>query len=405
MSCHKYLAWFILLDTPLSLNAFFANHPDLIEKFCNGFEKVYVVNISQLKFFPNKKNILQKLDKNFRIPKNMEFVNPKNVSDFDNFMKGKELIAINVIGKELNNLKVHFLLARYKIKQIQISNIGNLQAYAKKKFFSWRTWIYKLDHDFSHKLVVFLSNFKLVPKIEIRFFTNSNILKNSKIGFVNKILKRFNLLYAKELILINSRSFDLFKEYKFKIDESHIVLLDVDLEHRERINFYGHESSINVERHYFYLNKLLQKLSNLYNKKIVICIHPGADLEKTKKYFPNYEVVQYKTREYIYKAFIVLYFLTGAIVDALLLKKRIISLYSNYNTDLSILTSGLKESITCGILRMNIENEKKIDKDKLLQQLDNCIKNYSNYIKSDIVPDGDNLGYKKMIRILKERFF
>ena len=42
---------------------------------------------------------------------------------------------------------------------------------------------------------------------------------------------------------------------------------------------------------------------------------------------------------------------------------------------------------------------KKIDKDKLLLQLDNHIKNYSNYIKSDITPDGDNLGYKKMIRI------
>ena len=80
-------------------------------------------------------------------------------------------------------------------------------------------------------------------------------------------------------------------------------------------------------------------------------------------------------------------------------------MYSNYNTDGSILTTSLKESIEYGILRMNIEDEKKIDKDKLLLQLDNCIKNYSNYIKSNIAPDEDNLGYKKMIRIIKERFF
>ena len=51
---------------------------NLIEKFCNSFEKVYVVNFEKLKFFQNKKNILQKLDKNFKIPKNIEFFNPKN---------------------------------------------------------------------------------------------------------------------------------------------------------------------------------------------------------------------------------------------------------------------------------------------------------------------------------------
>ena len=164
MSSQKYLAWFILLDAPSSLSSLFANHPDLIEKFCNSFEKVYVVNFSKLKFFPNKKKIIQELDKNFKIPKNMEFVNPKNVSDFDNFMKGKELIAINNIGRQLNDLKIHFLLARYKIKLMQISNIGNLQINAKLKFFRWKTWIHKLNHDFSHKLVVFLSNFKIVPK-------------------------------------------------------------------------------------------------------------------------------------------------------------------------------------------------------------------------------------------------
>ena len=405
MSSHKYLAWFVSLDAPLTLNALFNNHPDLIEKFCNSFEKVYLVNFSKLKFFSNKEHIQQEFDKKFKKPKNMEFVNPKNTNDFKNFMKEKELIAVNTIGRQLKNLKIHFLLARHNIKQIQISNIGNIQAYSKQKFFSLRSLIYKLDHDFSHKLVVFLSNFKIVPKIEIRFFTNSNIIKNSKTGFLKKILRRFNLLYAKELILINSRAFDIFKECKFKIDESQIVLLDQNLEHHERIKLYGHESPINIERHYFYLNKLLEKLSNLYNKRIVICIHPGADLEKKKKYFPNYEVVQYKTRENIYKAFIVLYFVTGAIVDALLLKKRIVSLYSKYNTAGDMFSTSLKESIEYGILRMNIEDEKKIDKDKLLLQLDNCIKNYSNYIKSDIAPDGDNLGYKKMIRILKERFF
>jgi hypothetical protein len=60
MSSHKYLAWFVSLDTPLTLNALFNNHPDLIEKFCNSFEKVYLVNFSKLKFFSFKLFVLKK---------------------------------------------------------------------------------------------------------------------------------------------------------------------------------------------------------------------------------------------------------------------------------------------------------------------------------------------------------
>jgi len=54
---------------------------------------------------------------------------------------------------------------------------------------------------------------------------------------------------------------------------------------------------------------------------------------------------------------------------------------------------------------MNIENEIKIDKDNLLSQLNRIKDNYSNYIKTYIASDGDNLGYKKIINTLKNRFF
>ena len=58
-----------------------------------------------------------------------------------------------------------------------------------------------------------------------------------------------------------------------------------------------------------------------------------------------------------------------------------------------------------GLLGINIEDEIKIDKNKLLSKLDDVKKNYSNYIKPFIAPDGNNLGYEKIIKILKERFF
>ena len=52
-------------------------------------------------------------------------------------MTGKELIGIFDFGRSFFELKVHFLIARHKIKQIQISNAGNLQSNFKllKGFF------------------------------------------------------------------------------------------------------------------------------------------------------------------------------------------------------------------------------------------------------------------------------
>ena len=58
-----------------------------------------------------------------------------------------------------------------------------------------------------------------------------------------------------------------------------------------------------------------------------------------------------------------------------------------------------------GLLKINIEEEINLTKDNLLSKLDDAKNNYTNYINSYIAPDGNNLSYEKIIRILKERFF
>jgi hypothetical protein len=58
-----------------------------------------------------------------------------------------------------------------------------------------------------------------------------------------------------------------------------------------------------------------------------------------------------------------------------------------------------------GMLKLGIDNKMKINKDDLLLKLEENTKNYSNYIKSTIAPDGNNIGYEKIIKIIKERFF
>ena len=58
-----------------------------------------------------------------------------------------------------------------------------------------------------------------------------------------------------------------------------------------------------------------------------------------------------------------------------------------------------------GFLNINIKDEVFAKKDDLLLQLDNITEKYSNHIKTYIAPDGNNLGYEKIIKTLKDRFF
>ena len=406
MKKKKYLAW---IFTAKSLNKAFAVNFFLINKLCENFEKIYFINMNKFKLFKDwnsyKGEFIYELDSKFKIPKNIEIFCPNTINDFEDFIIDKEIIAINTIGRFFSDLKINFLLGRHPIKQVQIQNIGFFNTDSKLLNKSFRKRLgFKINKYYGHKLTVLLSNFGLLPKIQIRFTSSSEIIDTINKSFVKKILFKLKLFYVREFVLINSRSFDIFKKNKIKTSEDKIVLIDYNLNLPELIAYQGNLDQINIEKHYYYLNKLINNLSNMYNKKAVVCVHPNDNLELKKKYFPNIEVVQYQTTENIYKAFLVLFIESSAIVDAILLKKRILTLISNFSGE-NIIDHSLRWVKKVGLLGINIEDEIKIDKNKLLSKLDDVKKNYSNYIKSFIAPDGNNLGYEKIIKILKERFF
>ena len=405
MKKKKYLAW---IFTDKSLNKTFTIHFFLINKLCENFEKIYFINMNKFKLFTDwhtyEGEFSYELYNIFKVPRNIEIICPRNIKDFEDFIFDKEIIAINNIGRFFSDLKIHFLLAKYRIKQVQIHNIGFFNTNLKLENSFWNNLKYKLHKNFSHKLIVLLSNLKLVPKIQIKFTSSTEIIEMIKNSFIKKILYNLKLFYAKELVPVNSSSFDIFKKIKMEVNEEKIVLLDANFNHPELVATTGNPDKKKITKHYYYLNKLINNLSAMYKKEIVICIHPSDNLENKKKYFPNLNVVQYKSRENIYKAFLVLFFDTSAIVDAILLKKKILCLISNFTPE-NITNFGLDYVNRAGLLKINIEEEIKINKDKFLSKLDDAKDNYSNYIKFYITPDGNNLGYEKIIRILKERFF
>ena len=109
-----------------------------------------------------------------------------------------------------------------------------------------------------------------------------------------------------------------------------------------------------------------------------MCIHPADDLESKKKYFSDFEVVKYQTRENIYKAFMVLFFESTAIVDAILLKKRIVTIISNA-MDENQIKAGFHWIKELGIEKINIDDDIIVDADNknaFLLKLDKATKNY-----------------------------
>ena len=405
MKNKKYLAW---IFTEKSLNKTFTIHFFLINKLCENLEKIYFIKMNKFKLFPDwntyEGEFIYELDNKFKIPKNVEIFCPNTINDFENFIIDKEIIAINHIGRFLSDLKIHFLLKKYQIKLVQIYNGGFFNTGLTFTNTFWKNLIFKINKNFSHKLVVLLSNLKLVPKIQIRFTSSAKIVEIINNSIVKKILYNLKLLYAKEFVLINSNSFDIFKNIKMEVSEEKIVLLDANLNDNEVTAISGNLDKKKIEKHYYHLNKLINNLSVMYKKEIVICIPPNDNLELKKKYFPNLKVVKYESRKNIYKAFLVFFFDTSAIVDALLLKKRILCIISNF-APAQFTNGGLHFVNEAELLKINIEEEIKISKDKFLSKLDDAKNNYANYINSYIAPDGNNLGYEKIIKILKERFF
>jgi hypothetical protein len=408
MENRKYLAWLHNCPDNQAFNKLINSRYLLIDNMCKNFEKIYMINLINLKFFSNKKEKYNfAINEKLKLPNNIELFIPLNSKDFANFMVGKELIGINDLTRDYNDLKIYLLLKKYKIKQVQISNVGNIQTkWLPLKDYFWKGMLWKLNHVYAHKFIVLLSNLGLISKIEIRFMTNSAIvesIKKSK-NFYKRIFNHFKLAYAKEIILVNSRAFDLYKIDKTKARENLIVHLDWILDDPQFLVFKDQLDKKSIEKHYFYLEKLLKYFSNVYKKKVVVPLHPMDDLKLKKKYFPDFDVVQYQTRENILEAFIVFFFESSAILDAILFKKKIINLHSDIFDEHQInMNQELSRKI--GILNINIKDEMFAKKDDLLLQLNNITEKYSNHIKTYVAPDGNNLGYEKIIKILKERFF
>ena len=328
----KCLGFIYSEPTPKILNNILSNNFHHINNIATSFEEIHILNLNNFRLFNKFFFGFEKVFNKFNFNKNIKFYNPKNISELDSFFKDKSLHAVLSLGKTFSELPIFLLLKKYDVKLFKISNIGNKQygdIPLKTNFL--KSYLNIWGRNFMHKLYIMLNVIGLISKIEIRFMSNKhwiNLSKKNK-SIYNKLFRFFNFSYAKKLIVINSRAYDLFSKNKFIKNEKYIVLLDEMLNDPQYVRLRGYIDKKKIDTHYKNLVEKLIIISKYYKKKVVICLHPSDDLNFKKKIFSHFLVKQHETKKYIYQSKLVLFFESSAIIDAIMLKKKIMTIFSN----------------------------------------------------------------------------
>ena len=97
----KYLAW---LTAGNNLNGTFTAHSFLIEKFCDQFEKLYLINLVNFRIhsdhYIKKTKFNNEIDKKFKIPNNFEIFVPKTKKELYDYMW--DHLASTLLGTNQN---------------------------------------------------------------------------------------------------------------------------------------------------------------------------------------------------------------------------------------------------------------------------------------------------------------
>ena len=193
------------------------------------------------------------------------------------------------LRKKISHLPIYFLLKKHNIKLFDISNVGNVQTshtIIDKNFLKSFLYIYR--EKFKHKFFILLKVIGIIPKIEIRFMSNKfyvDLFKKKK-SIYNKLIKFFNISYAKKLIVINSRAYDLFCNNRFIKNEKYIILLDDPINEPQYAKLRGgHINKVKFKIHYENMIKRLKIISKYYKKKLLFVYILVVISNLKKKYF------------------------------------------------------------------------------------------------------------------------
>ena len=91
----------IFLVSYSGLDAYLNFQKNFINLACQNFKEIYFMNSDHLKILPEKLSVKKKISKKVYsgFPKKIKFFNPKNFKDLEDFLKNKNPLVINNIGR------------------------------------------------------------------------------------------------------------------------------------------------------------------------------------------------------------------------------------------------------------------------------------------------------------------
>jgi hypothetical protein len=369
-----------------------------------------VIDISQIFRFKKKK-----INYEFAVVnKNQFFFQPKNILDLIKLFNIYKCISIYNFPTKISFLLPHLFLRILNTKRFAISGLGYLSDNSVDKSTSLKNkFLYFKNYKFSYYVFRIFQIFSFFKKIDFYFEASQKTIDNINNSFSYKLKKKIKFLdlsFYKRKFRINSNAYNLYINYKnnFNNCNKYIVLVDSGFDHTDRIIREGKPSNNLRKEYYKILNNFLKKISDLTLKEIIICLHPKVDYGSSDEYLQikkNFKTVLNKTNEFIYQSDICIFFESSAIINAILLKKKIINLNTKLMGNYFFKRNNLYKDYI-DLYQINLENyklpEKKIDLYKILE---NKTQNYENYINENILFEENKSSYDQVKSILNEYYF
>ena len=314
---------------------FFFFFKNIILDFRKKNINIKVIDISFSKKIKNKqKKKLLKYKVLFNLNK-LNFYQPKNIYEFEDiFFNNKIVLFYNYILKDLRYLKFNKSLIKLNVKTFYVSDLGYNPIsfnYVNNNYFKKLNYFIKFR--LNYYIFRILLIFNLFIKIDIQFEASDYIVKNIKKSFsykLKRIFKNLDISYYKKIIKINSRHYKDFLLNKYKVDNKYIVFVDgMPFDHADVLTREGSLSARDRVLYYDNLRILLKKLSKKFGKKVIICLHPKYHPEKIKKDFSGFKYFKYRTEEFIAKSSHIVILESSSIVQAVILKKKIITIHGD----------------------------------------------------------------------------
>ena len=291
----------------------------LYEHFAKVFDDVSFLDVS--KVFTSKL-ISGRCDNDkayHMLPTRFKVISAKKLSEVKRFLRSNDMIAVCCFSETWPDWWIHHYLRKYSIPLIYIYTHSLITSFQRKKTY-FGTFKEKLKN-LTKRICPCVASQDFLADVDTYFVSEKH-----------KAEKKRRSSRYKEVVLTNSRFYDNLLVSNYKISTDYVVFLDSMPPYQGDQIIFGYQP-IDRELYYNNLNALLDTISRILGKELVICLHPKYDECNLKRDFGERKAIKYKTPEFVAQAELVLFHESSAVNNAVVYGKKVVQLVGKYFND------------------------------------------------------------------------